>query len=105
MVSLNWFTKFSATRVHHIDSTTSDHKMLWIDLSDLDFQPKKKVFKFKEMWLADKGCGETIEGVWQASYGGAENLKVIRKLENCGKELTRWIWDYFGNVQKVLEKK
>lgn len=47
---------------------------------------KKKVFRFEEMWLADKGCGEIVEGVWLASYGGVKNLKVIRKLENCGKE-------------------
>ena len=40
------------------------------------------------MWLADNGCGETVEGVWQARYDEAKNLKVIRKIENCGKELT-----------------
>ena len=51
--------------------------MLWIEFLDLDFQSKKKVFWFEEVWLVDKGYGETVEGVWQASYDESENLKVI----------------------------
>ena len=57
------------------------------------------------MWLADKGCGETIERVWQASFAGAKNTKVMRKIESCGKKLTRCSRNYFGNVRKELEKK
>ena len=88
-----------------MNSSTSDHKFLWIDPSFLDFQLKKKIFRFEEMWLADKGCGETVEGVWQASYEGSENLKVIRKIEKCGKELTFWSRNNFGNVRRELVKK
>ena len=57
------------------------------------------------MWLADKGCGETIERVWQARYDEDENMRVIQKIENCGRELTSWSRDNFGNVQRELEKK
>ena len=45
----NGFLNFPGTRVHHIDNTTSNHKMLWIERSDLEFQQKKKVFWFEEM--------------------------------------------------------
>lgn len=57
------------------------------------------------MWLADKGCGEVVEGVWQASVGGAEDTIVLRKIATCGKELTRWSRNCFGNIHKELEKK
>ena len=57
------------------------------------------------MWLADKGCRETVEGMCQARYDEAENLKVIRKVENCGKELTSWSRNNFGNVRNELVKK
>ena len=57
------------------------------------------------MWLADKGCGETIERVWQARYDEDENMRVIQKIENCGRELTSWSRDNFGNVRRELEKK
>ena len=62
VASHDWFIRFPGSRVHHVDSSTSDHKFLWIDPSFLDFQLKKKIFRFEEMWLADEGCGETVEG-------------------------------------------
>ena len=49
VASQEWFTSFPGTKVHHIDSTTSDHKLLWIEIADLDFQWRKKLFRFKEM--------------------------------------------------------
>ena len=65
VVSYEWFSKHPGTQVHHTDSTTSDHKILWIEQSVLDCSSRKKLFRFEEMWLGDKGCGEIVEGVWQ----------------------------------------
>ena len=48
-----------------------------MELFDLDLQRKKKVFRFEEMWLADRGCGELMEGVWLAHYDEVEEKKVI----------------------------
>ena len=60
------------------------------------------------MWLADKGCGEVVEGVWQASVGGAEDTIVLRKIATCGKELTRWRVcldrTYFAETENLLLK-
>ena len=105
VASHDWFIRFPGSRVHHVDNSTSDHKFLWIDPSFLDFQLKKKVFRFEDMWLADKGCGETVEGVWQASFEGFVSSKVIRKIERCGKELTLWSRNKFGNIRRELVKK
>ena len=104
IASYEWFSKFPGLQGHHIDTTTSDHKILWVELSDLDFQ-KKKVFCFEEMWLADKGCGELVEGIWQANYDVVKEKKVLRKLDTCSKELTRWSKECFGNIKHKLEKK
>lgn len=90
VVSQEWFSSFLGTKVHHINSTTSDHKFLWIEIADLDFQRRKKLFRFEEMWLADKGCGEVVEGVWLSNIGGTENTQVLRKIDSCGRELTKW---------------
>ena len=100
-----WFSNFPGTRVYHVDSMTSDHKMLWIEQAGLEFQQKKKPFRFKEMWLVDKGCGKTVEGVWEVSYDEGDNRCVLRKIENCGKELIWWSQKCFSNVRKELEKK
>ena len=88
-----------------MDSTTSDHKPLWIEQVDLEFRQRKKLFRFEEMWLADKGCGEVVEGVWQARVEGTEDTKVLRKIATCGKELTRWSQERFGNIRNELAKK
>ena len=60
IASQEWFKVFPGTKVHHIDNTTSDHKFLWIEIADLDFQWRKKLFRFEETWLADKRCGEVV---------------------------------------------
>ena len=105
MVSYDWFVKYPGTQVNHVDSTTSDHKLLWIKQSELDLLPKKKLFRFEEMCLGNKGCGETVEGVWQVSYEEMGSARVIKKVEKCGQALTQWSKDCFGNVQNELEKK
>ena len=71
VASHEWFIEFPGTRVTHINSTTSDHKLLWIDLAE-------------EVWLSDKGCGDTVESVWLATYEGNEDTRVIKKIEVCG---------------------
>ena len=105
VVSYDWFVKYPGTRVNHVDSTTSDHKILWIERSELDLLPKKKLFRFKEMWSGDKGCGEIVEGVWQISYEEMGSTRVIKKVEKCGQALTQWSKDCFGNIRNELEKK
>ena len=105
VVSYDWFVKHPGTRVNHVDSTTSDHKILWIEQAELEVLPKKKLFRFEEMWLGDKGCGETVEGVWQIRYEELGSTRVIRKVEKCGQALTQWSKDCFGNVRIELEKK
>lgn len=72
---------------------------------DLYFYRKKRIFRFEEVWLSDKGYGEAIKGVCLATYEGTEDTRVIRKIEACGAELTRWSRDHFGNIRKELEKK
>ena len=57
------------------------------------------------MWLTDRGCEELVEGVWQAHYDEVEEKKVIRKLDTCSKESTRWSRECFGNIKQELEKK
>ena len=55
--------------------------------------------------MADKGCGEVVKGVWLASVEENDDKTVMRKIETCGKELTRWTKECFGNIQNELAKK
>ena len=60
LATREWMLKFAGTRVHHLPSFTSDHNPLWIVSRDLIFSNTTKPFRFEEMWLAEKGCTDTI---------------------------------------------
>ncbi|KAL4599439.1 hypothetical protein ACB092_11G127300 [Castanea dentata] len=57
------------------------------------------------MWMMDKGCGATIEGVWKTNFDEPWVEKILRKIDKCGLELTQWSKKKFGSVHKELETK
>lgn len=52
----SWFLKFPGLRVHHLRCDASDYCLLHIIFTGLDIPPKKKLFRFEEMWLFNEGC-------------------------------------------------
>lgn len=71
----DWFSMYLDTKVYHLNVTTSDHKPIWIVLEGMDYtQPRP--FRFEQMWISEKGCGDTIEVVWQRHYADLEGAKV-----------------------------
>lgn len=48
---------------------------------------------------------DIVQAVWQRDSGETEALKVIKKIDKCGKELTKWSKHNFRNVRKELENK
>ena len=56
-----WFLKFPRSRVHHLQCDSSNHCPLLIVLSPLEIPQRKKPFRFKELWLSNPGCGETVQ--------------------------------------------
>ena len=63
---------------------------------------KKKIFRFEEMWLSDKGCAETVEVVWLSHDFNHSNFRVMDKIEKCGVELLKWSQEHFGSVKIEL---
>ena len=104
MATNDWFSKFSNTKIYHLDVTTSDHKPLWIVPEGMECK-QKWPFRFEQMWISESGCGETIEAVWQGSNADSVGRKILKKIETCGTELTKWSKNNFGNVRRELEKK
>ena len=101
----DWFMKFSGSKIHHLHLDYSDHSPLWITMDGLDIPSFAKPFKFEEMWLFDRGCLDIIEAVWLSREDANAHDHVIRKIDQCGKELQKWNRDCFGNVGMVLSKK
>ena len=55
--------RFPGSRVFHLSSMMSDHIPLLINLLGLEASPRKKVFRFEEMWLSDTQCREIVKAV------------------------------------------
>ena len=59
-----WLLRYGGTMVHHLTWSTSDHCLLFIEPEVVVPTNLEKPFRFEEMWLADKGCSDTVRQVW-----------------------------------------
>ena len=100
-----WFLRFLGTQVHHLPCLSSDHCPLFINPSRIEIPSYKKPFRFEEMWLSDSGCGEVVETAWRSCVSLDPNKEILGKIEKCGKDLTWWNYNVFGNVRRELKKK
>ena len=59
-----WLSRFGGSMVHHLNCSTSDHSPLLIIPELVVSSIPSKPFRFKEMWLTEKGCVDTIKVEW-----------------------------------------
>ncbi|XP_023891996.2 uncharacterized protein LOC112003995 [Quercus suber] len=100
----SWFLKFPGTKVHHLRCDSSNHIPLHIIFSGLDPHNRKKPFCFEEMWLSNPGCNEIVEVVWHSSSTTGSSEGILQRVEKCGRDLSWWNRNVFGNVRRELEK-
>ena len=70
-------------------------------------QPKKqgrKCFFFEAIWTRDERCREIVKGAWDPGRIDLED-GIMGRLKRCQKQLQRWNWAKFGNVNKMLKQK
>ena len=60
----DWLICFGGSSVYHLTCNTSNHSPLWILPKTLDITIQDKPFQFKEMWLVEKGCTDTVQSEW-----------------------------------------
>lgn len=78
MATIEWFSMFPGTKVLHLDGTTSDHQAQCISPKGMDCSFQKP-FRFKHIWMTDKGCSETIEAVWSENSSELWAIRVLKK--------------------------
>ena len=79
LANSSWFLKFPSSRVHHLNCSFSDHLPFLINLSGLNQVPRKKKFKFEEMWLDDNRCAEIIEASWHSGLYQFGDDAILKK--------------------------
>ena len=97
--------KFPGTRVYHLPCLSSDHCPLLINLTGIEIPSYKKPFWFEEMWLSDSCCGEVVDATWRLCVARDLDSEIIRKIDKCGKDLSWWNYNVFGNIRRELKKK
>ena len=57
------------------------------------------------MWLSDSRYGKVVEVAWRSCVSLDPNTKILGKIEKCGKDLSWWNYNVFGNMRRELKKK
>lgn len=76
---------------------------LWIVPEGMDCTMQKP-FQFEQMWMTDEGCGRIVKAVWMERSNDPGDIRVLKKVEKCEKELTNWSRKNFGSVKREVEK-
>ena len=64
---------------------SSNHIPLLIVLLGLDIPKQKKIFRFEEMWLSNRGCEEVVFSAWNSGDTLGFEGGVWQKLINVGR--------------------
>lgn len=66
VANYDWLAKFLATTVRHLHCFSSDHRPIKVV-----FEPNseskwwfRQPSRFEEMWLANRGCSDTVLRAW-----------------------------------------
>ena len=99
-----FFLLFLGLRINHLWCDTSDHVPILLNLSSLDPPPRKKPFRFEEMWLFDSRCDDIVEATWKSMNDSHSDDAILTIVEKCGWDLAWWNTNCFGNVRRELIK-
>ena len=100
----SWFLKFPGSKVYHLRCDSSDHIPFLIVFSGLDIPMQKKIFHFEEMRLSNRECEDVVFLAWNGGDAFGFEGDVLAKIDKCGKDLSWWNKNVFGNVRRELER-
>lgn len=86
----DWLLCFRGSTTHHLNSSTSNHSPLLILPDGLESTIPSKLFRFKEIWLVEKGCIDIVQFEWSKHKGSNPASGIVSKIEKCGKALQQW---------------
>ena len=78
----DWLLRFPSARVYHLEGRWSDHKPIWVS-SEPMVLPKRRPFRFEEVWTSDQGCENVIEASWKKHIPGVLMYTVWEKILAC----------------------
>jgi hypothetical protein len=107
LATAEWLLKFPNNRVTHLRAVFSDHRPLWVELSlsGNAMWPRRKRFRFEEMWTFHQGCEDTIWKAWETRHNGTLMFQVVEKIKASREELKKWSFNQFGSIWAAIATK
>jgi hypothetical protein len=107
LATAEWLLKFPNNRVTHLHAVFSDHRPLWVELSlsGTAVRPRRKRFRFEEMWTLHQGCEDTIRTAWGTRHSGTPMFQVVEKIKASREELKKWSFEQFGSIRAAIDAK
>uniref|UniRef100_A0A2N9IJ26 Reverse transcriptase zinc-binding domain-containing protein n=1 Tax=Fagus sylvatica TaxID=28930 RepID=A0A2N9IJ26_FAGSY len=68
-------------------------------------RPRRKHFRFEEMWTMDPSCEETVRQAWVKTQHGTPMYQVTEKIKTSRADLKEWSFTHFGSVRYLIETK
>lgn len=77
---------FPSAEVKVLDISTSDHFPLFLQLNKLVYAPKRRRFRFENVWIKESDCFNLIRDSW----GNSNARNIMEKIDYCCLKLEEW---------------
>lgn len=81
-----WRDMFPSAEVRVIEVATSDHLPLHLLLNKQVYVPKRKRFRFENVWVNEKDCFNLVKNSWELTQG----KELLDKINFCCLKLEEW---------------
>ncbi|CAM8920955.1 unnamed protein product [Rhodiola kirilowii] len=103
VANYEWRMAYPQAVVKHGFANASDHCPLIIYLEDQRLVQRRKVKRFKPMWVRHQGFTGVVRKAWTSQ---SNDITLSEKLEQCMNKLNQWSSSTFGRVKdRVRELK
>lgn len=96
----DWKRMFPLAEVQVMEVSTSDHMPLILQLKRMVYVPKRKRFRFENMWIQETDCYNIIRDSWNI-----ENARsIVEKMQYCSMKLEEWGGGKVKEMQIKMKK-
>lgn len=64
-----WRDFFNQARVENLETVSSNHSALFLDIQNQTSKSRKRIFRFENAWLKDRDCSGIVKEAWRDSVG------------------------------------
>ena len=98
-----WLQTFEHCTLEAWPIMISDHAPLVLDINNIPIY-RRRLFRFKAMWLLHPRCKHVIQQEWQKKISGSPAYILKSKLCNVKQACISWNRNEFGNLHQKLSR-